>query len=320
MTMTAWIWATCLLTGTPTESIDWRRPRESVIDCRCQDAAGWIKRHTREVTLPQGPSIAVIAWKDPTLDADKPNQLAGYLITDTLWAAHALIPFDAVAGRNLLAGLRRIGWHRNHLHEVLFERADGLWHRPDDKDFVHGHSLGVFPTTNSQSVDVRVFRHRFDADFELGHPSLFAEHAVYRALQEFWTGQPEQAQARIRAILSPTENSIIRWDTEHRVMVDEVHRADWSAWKRKPTGPFRHYSFKGALVLYAMRVLRIESDYPEITKQLSERIWSAQNRDGGVGHFVDVYPNGKSTPAPDATGEACAIAILSETVTARTSP
>ncbi len=310
---------TFLIGATPSESIDWRRPLDSVIDQRCERVIGWIKRHTREVTLANNQAMAVVAWKDPTLDADKRDQLAGYLITDTLWSAHAVIPFDPAFGQHLLDGLQKIGWTQNHLHEVLFEKVDGLWHCPADDDFVHGHSLGIFSTTNAHSVDLRVFRHRFDPAFDVGHPTLFAEHAVYRALQEFWTGQPEQARSRIRDIIAPTDKSIIRWDSHHHLVLDEVHRAEWSAWKRKPTGPFKHYSFKGGLLLYAMRAFQMDREYPEIAKDLSHRLWSAQNRDGGIAHYVDVYPDGRSTPAPDATGEACGIAILAETVTVKTS-
>ncbi len=310
----------CLTAPPPTATIDWKKPADTLITQRCEKAVGWLRSHQREVTLPDGQKISAIAWKDPTLDADKPNQLAGYLITDTLWAAHAARPFDPELASELMNGLTRLGWTKNRLHEVLFEKVDGLWHCPDDDDFVHGHSLGVFPTSKSQSVDLRVFRHRFDANVDLGHPTLFAEHAVYRAMHEFWMGQPEQAQARIRAIIVPTDDLIIRWDAKYRLIVDEVNRADWLAWKQNPTGSFRHYSFKGALVLYAMRVLRMHKEYSQIAGDLSNRLWSAQNPDGGVGHFVDIDPDGRSTPAPDATGEACGVAILAETVTASTSP
>jgi hypothetical protein len=38
-------------------------------------------------------------------------------------------------------------------------------------------------------VALRVFRQKRDAAFTQGHSSLFAEHAVYQALFEFWQRQ-----------------------------------------------------------------------------------------------------------------------------------
>ena len=68
------------------------------------------------------------------------------------------------------------------LHDVLFHPLDKILHRPADDDFVHGFSLGRFPTADGQTVDLRVLRQKWDANFNVGHPKLFAEHAVYQAL------------------------------------------------------------------------------------------------------------------------------------------
>jgi hypothetical protein len=298
--------------------LTWQRPRDPTILARCWKTTDWIDRHTRRVDVSplfrREEVIEVVAWKDPTLHPEKPDQLAGYLITDTLWSAHAVAPFRPDLAERILRGLERVHGLRNRLHEVLFEPTPEMWHAPDDIDFMHGHSLGVFPSTPPVSVDVRVFRHRVDPAFDAGHPSLFAEHAVYRSLHEFWKEQTGPATARLRAIIEPKADAIIRWDAEHSVLVDQVHLEEWRRWKQAPQGSFRHYTFKGALLLYAMKVLKLDEEYPAVAKQLSQRTWSAQNPDGGVGHFVDIDKGGSSTPAPDATGEACAISILAETV------
>ena len=63
-------------------------------------SADWLKRHLVSITRPgDACPIRVIAWKDPTLEPTDPKLLAGYAITDTLWAAKALKLFDPVAAR-----------------------------------------------------------------------------------------------------------------------------------------------------------------------------------------------------------------------------
>lgn len=284
---------------------------------RVESAARWIERHlVRVASAPDGLPLTVVAWKDPTLAPDRPRLLAGYLITDTLWSAKALAAHHPGLATQLLSGLERLGWSRNGLHEVLFRPVERLLHCPADADIVHGHSLGVFPVDDGVLVDLRVFRQRWDPDFDVGHPTLFAEHAVYRAMNEYWHGEGVKARDRIRRILQPLADPspVIFWDRLGEVLVDEVTRVDWNRWQHETDTSYRNYTFKVGLLLFATRVFDLERELPVVAKQIEDRLWSAQNADGGVAHFVDVGPKNRVTRADDATGEACAVAILAETV------
>jgi len=182
---------------------------------------------------------------------------------------------------------------------------------------VHGHSLGVYDASDGFKIDVRVFRHKWDARFDVGHPMLFAEHAVYRSLDDRWRSSADAARGRIRLVLiGPVglKDQTIRWMGHPGVLVDYVSQKQWRAFQAKRDCAIRNYTFKLALVLYSRRVLELEGDFPVQVRQMRQRLWSAQRRDGGIAHFVDVRADGESTPADDSTGEACAIAILSETV------
>jgi hypothetical protein len=309
---------TPLLTGSPVaDRIVFNLPEEKNARSRIERTSAWIERHVVQVNMPDHGTVSVVAWKDPTLDPDKPQQLAGYLITDTLWSAYALRLTAPSKSQALLAGLKKIGWTKNKLHEVLFEPVDQLLHQPADEDFVHGHSIGIFPSTNGRTADLRVFRHQWNQDFDIGHPLLFAEHAVYRSLDDWWKGKTEEARARLRPVFALDESRKVKgifWDEKARIVVDHVNRADWIRWRQGDRNAIEHYSFKGALLIYAARVLELDREYPEVYTQMKERLWSAQNDDGGIAHFLFVDHAGKTTRAPDATGEACAIAILADTV------
>lgn len=284
---------------------------------RIVQASSWIQRHIIRVSLPNREPVSVVAWKDPTLDPQKTEQLVGYLITDTLWSGYALKLTAPDKSRELLEGLRELGWTKNKLHEVLFEPVDRLSHKPADEDFVHGRSLGIFPTANGSSVDLRVFSHQWNADYDVGHPLLFAEHAVYRALNDWWMGNIEIARMRLRPIFAldkKQEVDGIFWDDSARVVVDHVNRTHWLRWRKGDSQTIEHYSFKGALLLYAAQLLGLDREFPCIQAHMKERLWSAQNDDGGIAHFVRIDRAGNTIRAPDATGEASAIAILAETV------
>jgi hypothetical protein len=292
-------------------------PDDPATQERCRQAASWIERRIHDVVvIPDQPPIAVVAWKDPTLHPDQPRTLAGYLITDTLWAAAAIEPFYPVAARRLKEGLARLGRQTNQLHEVIFQPVGRIEHRPDDPDFVHGHSLGIFRVEGDWSIDVRVFQHRWDPAFDLGHPTLFAEHAVYRSMDDFWKGRPEAGRSRLQNILNhdPGSAPIIRWQSSPGVVVDEVNREEWTQFESRQRPLFRNYTFKAALLYYSMKVLGLTAKFPDQANQIRQRIWSAQRPDGGIAHFVDIQSDGTTLPAQDSTGEASAIAILAEMV------
>jgi hypothetical protein len=298
-------------------------PTDPAAKDRTTRAADWLKNHRVAVALPDRKmTIPVIAWKDPTLEPANPKLLAGYVSIDTLWSAKALKVFDPVAARELEAGIERLGWYGNGLHDVLFHRLETIQHRPADDDFVHGFSLGRFPISGERIVDLRVFRQKWDAKFSVGHPSLFAEHAVYQALYDFWHGRRDQAGKRIVDIIkddrarSPTDR--IFWDDRGKVLVDFVNNPEWQAFHRGEKPACRHYTFKLGVLLYAIRLLGLEPQVGGRLKEMKDRLWTAQTQSGGVSHFVDVGRDGDVTSRSDPTGEATAIAILSETVVTAT--
>jgi hypothetical protein len=265
------------------------------------------------------PSIRVIAWKDPTLAPGEPKALAGYIITDTLWAAKALKPFHPEAAGEIERGLQLLGWYGNGLHDVLFHPVDRILHRSDDVDPVHGHSLGRFAIEGGRTVDLRVFRQRWDAAYTVGHPMHFAEHAVYQALDDFWKGRISPARRRIRGAIrddrSTDPNDQIFWDGHAGILVDYVTRADWRRFRIGESPSCRHYSFKLGVLIYAIRLLGMEEEIGPPLMDMKRRLWSAQEEEGGVAHVIEVRRDGQVTPGRrDSTGEASAIAILAETV------
>jgi hypothetical protein len=297
--------------------VSFRLPDDPVTRMRVTRAAEWLRRHTVWIERPgDKEATPVIAWRDPTLDPENSALLAGYVITDTLWAAKALKPIDENASREMEEGIRRLGWYGNGLHDVLFHPLDKIMHRPGDEDIVHGHSLGRFPIADGRIVDLRVFSQQWDAAFDVGHPMLFAEHAVYRGLHDFWQGRKKEARLRIRETIEDRRatdpQDQIFWDDRTGTIVDYVNRNDWLAFSRGEQPQCRHYTFKLGVLVYAIHVMGMEDEVP--VARMKERLWSSQLKSGGMAHFVDLRRNGTTTPGRDATGEASAIAILVETV------
>jgi hypothetical protein len=304
--------------------VSYRLPDDPAVRERALRAGGWLTRHLVTVTAPGGVGpVRVVAWKDPTLAPDDPGLLAGYLITDTLWAAEALRPIEAATSRSIVEGLERLGWARNGLHEVLFRPVGVLLVRPDDEDWMHGASLGHARIGGGPNrVDLRVFRQRRDDAYDVGHPLLFAEHAVFRALDDAWKGRPDDARRRLLAAIADSRSTdpsdSIFWDPEARVLVDHVTLDDWKALREGTRPAIWHYSFKLGTLLHAIRLLGLEGDVPAATLAgMRDRQWSSQQEDGVIPHFVEVRRDGTASSAPGGTGEATAIAILSETVVPR---
>ncbi len=296
-----------------------RPPADPVARERATRAGAWLKRHTELVPAVAGePPIPVIAWKDPTLEPADPGLLAGYVITDTLWAAEALKTLDPVASREMERGLSRLGWRGDGLREVLFHPIPVIKHRFVDPDLVHGTSLGRFPIGGGRTVDLRVFHLREDPDYTAGHPSLFAEHAVYQALFDFWGGREDQARRRIldavRDDRDRDPDDRIFWDDRAGALVDFANRETWLGYVRGERPSCRNSTFKLGALLYAVRLLGLESEVGPRLEEMRRRLWEAQWEDGGLAHFVEIRGPGDATRGRGATGEATAIAILSETV------
>jgi len=304
--------------------VTYRMPGDAATRSRVTRSADWLKQHLIEIPRPGAADpcpIRVIAWKDPTLEPADARLLAGYLITDTLWSARALRLFDPAAARGLEESLQCLGWSGNGLHEVLFHPVDTLLHRSADEDIVHGFSLGRFPMADGRTVDLRVFRQRWDARFDVGHPLLFAEHAIYRALHDDWQGRQAEARRGIRGVIAEDRTSDppdhIFWDAQAGILVDFVTHNDWRSFQKGERRVCRHFTFKLALLVYAIRLLGMEAEIGAPFTGMKQRLWSAQTESGGLAHFVDVGSDGAITTGRQPTGEASASAILAEVVEAR---
>ncbi len=200
-----------------------RFPNNEVTKAAVIRASDWLTKHVKTGKLNREGReylISVIGWKDPTLNPELPKQLAGYAITDTLWASYVLTLTNTDVAKELHDSLERLDCLGNSLHEVIWQRVESIRHKPVDEDIVHGRSIGII-SSGDETIDIRTFTVTSDRDFEVGHPLLFAEHAAYQTLYEYRLGKVESARSRLRRILqskpeSEDKNSSskqhVRWD------------------------------------------------------------------------------------------------------------
>lgn len=289
-------------------------------------AANWLTKHVRNGKLNREGreySVSVIAWKDPTLNPERPKQLAGYAITDTLWASYALTLTNPDVAKEIHDSLERLDCLGNSLHEVIWQRIESIRHKPIDPDIVHGKSIGII-SSGDETVDIRTFTLSADRDFEVGHPLLFAEHAAYQSLYEYRLGKEESACNRLRKILQSKQSTAkddtsaeqhIRWDQNRGLLVDYVTESEYAKALRGDSSSCRQYTFKLAVLLYACERLGLKREFPKELELMHGQLSAAQLPSGGVSHFYDVDVSTKRiTPGPDATGEATAIFMLAKTV------
>lgn len=290
-----------------------------------ESAAGWLERHIVrghfESVGDGGQAgvdreLSIIAWKDPTLHPQDAGALAGYLITDTFWAAVALGKLRPESAAALRHTLDVLGGQSNGLHEVLFGPIPRICHRPADKDFVHGVSVGRITRSQSDWVDVRMFNMLEDHAFTQGHPRLFAEHTGYQALFDHWKNQTKQSQERLRNIfdgdVKTSIESPVVWDHERELLIDQGNFSDWL--RINETDRCSQYPIKLGVILYAMRCTGLDREFPVATDALQSRLWQSQRPDGGFAHSIVVDAAGKLVSRSGATGEATALAILAKTV------
>lgn len=289
-------------------------------------AANWLTKHVRHGKLNREGreySVSVIAWKDPTLNPELPKQLAGYAITDTLWASYALMLTNPDVAKELHDSLDGLDCLGNSLHEVIWQRIESIRHKPIDPDIVHGKSIGII-SSGDETIDIRTFTMSADRDFEIGHPFLFAEHAVYQSLYEYRLGKEESARERLRKIFQRKQGAAndeisaeqhIRWDQNRGLLIDYVTESEYSKFLQGESSSCRQYTFKLAVLLYACERLGLKGEFPDEFELMHRQLSAAQLPSGGVSHFYDVDISKKRiTPGPDATGEATAIFMLAKTV------
>ncbi len=295
-------------------------PANEASRTRVSCASEWLVKHIVQGTLNNVPDLGpltLVAWHDPSLAPNDKNALTAYAISDSLWASRALSLHYPSQSEAICKSLLKLNCLQNNLHEVLFQPVSAIHHRSDDEDIVHGCLLGTFQA-NCKTISVRSFRMRSDADYSIGHPSLFAEHAVYQSLFHFWNGNTDLAKQHMTSVfgLPSKSHAVIRWDRERAVLVDHVNADEYRRFLAKETKTCRQYTFKLALLVYAVRLMNLDLVDDAVLHQMQESIWSSQLDSGGVAHFFDVNFEHKITSCPDATAEAAAIAILSETVIA----
>lgn len=298
-----------------------------------EGAVAWLREHAVSVRLPAG-DLPLLVWDDPTLE---PEPAVAYLMIDTLWAAKALGPYDPDLAEALEQALLSLGWYGNDLADTLFHTVTTPAHLAVSTDWVHGTRLDVCEVvgggaTGMTRVQLRVPEQRVDPAWAGSSSRQFVDSAVYTALSDYWNGAVERARARIRDILADTRASggdLMFWDEERRWLVDQASRCDYDGTLGRcseacprcaPCGDagcvFYVATYKLALLHYAARVTGL-SEEPALAEPLAEiahRLWQGQLADGGMPHLMFYLPDGAFLVSSAATGEASAIAVLSESV------
>jgi hypothetical protein len=277
-------------------------------------AKSWLQAHTENVVLPRG-TAPLLTWDDPSLPP-APGHV-GYMVTDTLWALHALMPYDQTTALKMRDGLANSGWYGNNLQDTLFHHVSSTWHKPVNND-EHGVLIGNCATTSRQSVQVRAASYQFDQDTTNGNPTLFIDSAVYEAMNMFWAGGSANRSAaiqRIKDVVADTRSSgtdNMFWDANRWLLVDAVSRADYDDGFTYIGAPF-----KIALLLYAMKVMGISSPAQSgMRLRLGEAQWPANSPNGntgGVAHLIEYGIFDEKIDASGPTGESTAIGMLAST-------
>lgn len=277
-----------------------------------QLAVNWLQNHAVTMNLPTGSGGRLIAWDDPSLN---PTYVT-YLMTDSLWAQHALLPYNASLASAMKTTLVNAGWWGDGLFDTLFRHIGNVPFKPLDSDPAHGLQIASCAATNGRTAQVRVFNFGFDTGWTDGQSSQFIDSAVYRALDEYWAGGSSRntAISRISNVIldtRSTEADKMFWDVNKRVFVDVSSRTDFDN-----GGTYDNATFKVALVLYAMKVMGIASPSATAMKQrLADAQWPTfADYGGGLAHVVRYDANGNKVTASAPTGEATAIGIMSSTV------
>lgn len=298
-------------------------------------AVDWLRATTSLVRMPGG-DLPLVVWDDPTLE---PEPTVGYLITDTLWAAKALEPYDPELSDAMQRGLLLAGWYGNGLYDALFHGISGLAHKPASNDVVHGTLLDrcAFveqPRENASGTTAQLYVPEVSVDpaWTDGNSSQFIDSAVYTALNDYWHGETEAAKARIRGLITDGRGSgwdTMFWDNERWILVDQASRCDYDAVVGTCSAAcpscnicegnnclLYNASYKLGLVLYAAQIMGLR-DEPESSQALTDieyRLWEGQHEDGGLAHLIFYAPTAALALRSGSTGEATAIAVLAHSV------
>ncbi|MDD9967500.1 MAG: hypothetical protein OXR73_14795 [Myxococcales bacterium] len=295
-------------------------------------ARSWLEAHVASVTLPFGEGT-LIAWDDPNVDPDDPDNVdyfdpfnpgyVAYLMTDNLWAQHALEPFEPDLSGAIKDTIVSTGWYGDRLFDALFHHVGtlavgaGQMADPDQ-----GIPLGSCGTDDGRVVQVRAFDYTIDTEALAFGMQHLIDIAVYEAMNQYWGSTNSfvrnSARNKIRAIVQDTRGSwpdLMFWDTERAQLVDWLTREDFD-----DGGTYVFAPYKLGLVLYAIKVMGI-TDIPQTTidrmkERLAEAQWSASagQNSGGVAHLVEYDANHNFQLASPPTGEATSIAIMAHTV------
>lgn len=296
-------------------------------------AIDWLRATTTHVRTPTG-DLPLLVWDDPTL---QPHPTVGYMITDTLWAAKALAPYDPELSDAMQWALVSAGWYGNGLHDALFHAVDALAHRPASSDVIHGTLLercGVAGQPGREAHTAQLYVPEVSADpaWTDGNSAQFIDSAVYTALNDYWRGEVERAKGRIRALITDHRGSggdTMFWDNERWILVDQASRCDYDAVVgvcsaacsncqicRGEGCRLYNASYKLGLVLYAAQVmgLREERALVRPLADIESRLWQGQHEDGGLAHLIFYAANASLADRSGPTGEATAIAVLAHSV------
>ena len=286
-------------------------------------AVAWLQARTLRLQLPFG-DLPLVVWNDPTLE---PQPAVAYLMTDSLWTAKALGPYDPDLADALGDALLSLGWYGNGLADTLFHAVGEPAHAPTSSDAVHGTALGSCAlAAGAGSAQLRVPEVAVDPGWTAGNSAQFIDSAVYTALADFHVGKHVQALARLRDAIEDTGGAdAMFWDAERRVLIDQASRCDYDAATQRASQacPVRtacaadsceiHVaSLKLGLLLYAARVTGLEREPgpAQVLSSMRSRLWEGQLESGGIPHALHYAPDGRFLGASDATGEATALAVL----------
>lgn len=277
-------------------------------------AVSWLQNHAPTLNLSTGFGVRLIAWDDPSLN---PAYVA-YLMTDTLWAQHALMPYNSSLASAMKSSLIGAGWYGDGLFDTLFRDVGTPAFKPLDSDAAHGTLLGNCPaTSNGRTAQIRTFTFGVDQGWTDGQSRQFIDTAVYRALDEYWAGGSTRQTGinRINDLILDLRHGgqdLMFWDTAQRVFVDVSSRGDYDN-----LGNYVNATYKVGLVLYALKVMGISNSNAAAMKQrLADAQWPLGSGDnsGGLAHTVTYNQSGTKVGASGPTGEATSIGLLSSTV------
>ncbi len=219
--------------------VSFRMPEDPLVKDRLKRSAAWLVEHIVAINAKDdGRPLRVIAWKDPTLEPKDPKLLAGYVITDTLWAAKALKLFDLQASNELEASIQSLGCTATVCTTCFSIRSTGFATGPTIRTSCTAIRWVRFQPPAGQSSISGSFANDGMPPSTLAILCSSPSIAVYAALYDFWHGRTAPARRRILDIIADSRKLIPKIESS-----GTMGPAFWSTMSTTPTGsPFTQAS------------------------------------------------------------------------------